>query len=59
MILGDFASKIGVGSVYEAEIMGLIIAMEYDVHHKWTRLWLETDSTSAVNKFKNPSIVPL
>ena len=57
--LGAFASKIGAWSVYEAEIMGLIIAMEYAAHHKWTPLWLETDSTSAVNAFKNPSIIPL
>jgi len=33
--------------------------MEYVAHHNWTRLWLETDSTGAVNAFKNPSLIPL
>ena len=32
--------------------MGPMIAMEYAAHRNWNRLWLESDSSSAVNAFK-------
>jgi len=57
--LGGFASNIGGGSVFDAEILGLILAMEFAVSNNWTRLWLETDSTSAVQAFHKPSLIPI
>ena len=33
--LGCFASNVGNGSVLEAELMGLIIAMEFAVSNHW------------------------
>jgi hypothetical protein len=57
--LGGFTSNIGGGLVFEAEILGLILAMEYAVSNNWTRLWLETDSTSAVQAFYKCSLIPI
>jgi hypothetical protein len=57
--LGGFASNIGGGSVYDAKILGLILAMEFAIAHNWTRVWLETDSSSAVTAFHKPSLVPI
>jgi len=36
--LGGFASNIGGGSIFDAEILGLILAMEFAVSNNWTRL---------------------
>lgn len=55
--MGCFASNVGNGSVFEAELMGLIMAMEFAVRNHWTRLWLECDSSSVVHAFKNVSII--
>ena len=57
--LGCFASNVGRGSVFDAEILGLIFAMEFVAKHNWNRLWLECDSTSVVHAFKNPDVVPI
>lgn len=57
--LGAFASNLREGSVYEAKITGLVMAMEFASHHNWSRLWLENDSSNAINAFKNPSLLPL
>jgi len=57
--LGGFASNIGGGSVFDAEILGLILAMEFAVSNYWTRLWLEMDSTSVVQAFHKPSLIPI
>ena len=57
--LGCFASNVGNGSVLEAELMGLIIAMEFAVSNHWNRLWLECNSSSAVHTFKNPTLIPI
>jgi len=46
-------------SVFEAELMGLILAMEFAVSRQWTRLWIECDSSSVVHAFKNPSVIPI
>jgi len=40
--------ELGMGFVFDAEILGLILAMEYAVSNNWTRLWLESDSSNAV-----------
>jgi len=57
--LGCFASNIGRLSVFEAELMGLIIAMESAASNSWDRLWLECDSSSVVDAFKNHSLIPV
>jgi len=57
--LGSFACNIGYGNVFEAELVGLICAMEYAASHNGYRLWLETDSSTAVQAFHNHSIIPL
>jgi len=33
--------------------------MEYAVSNNWPRLWLETDSSSAVQAFHKPSLIPI
>jgi len=38
--LGCFASNVGSLSVLEAELMGLILAMEFAARNHWNRLWL-------------------
>lgn len=57
--LGGFACNIGRVSVFEAEVLGLIFAMEYATSNNWSRLWLESDSTSAVEAFHKPSLIPV
>jgi len=57
--MGAFACNLGEMSVYETEITGLIMAMEFAAQNNWTRLWLESDSSSAVNAFKNHSLIPI
>ena len=57
--LGCFASNIGSWSVFEAELMGLILAMEFAARNHWNRLWLECDSSSVVHAFKNNIIIPI
>jgi len=57
--LGGFASNLGDCSVFEAELSGLMIAMEFAALYNWPRVWLESDSSSAIQAFKSPSIIPL
>jgi len=57
--LGGFASNLGDCSVFEAELMGLMIAMEFSALYNWPRVWLESDSASMVQAFKNSSLIPL
>jgi hypothetical protein len=57
--LGGFASNIGMVSIFEAEILGLIMAIEYAASNNWTHLWLESDSVSAVQAFHKPSLIPV
>jgi len=57
--LGCFASNIGSGSVFDAELMGLILAMEFAISNHWNRLWLECDSSSVVHAFKNTTLIPI
>ena len=58
-ILGCFASNIEQVSTLEAEILGLILSMDFAASNHWTRLWIECDSSSAVHAFKNPSTIPI
>lgn len=46
-------------SVFHAEILAFILAMEHVAHHGWRNIWLESDSTIALMTFANPSLVPL
>jgi len=57
--LGLFASNVGRGSVFEAKLLGLIFAMEFAAKHNWNRLWFECDSSSVVDTFKNPDVIPI
>ena len=57
--LGGFSSNIGVGTVFEAELTGLMLAIKYAASHNWSRLWLESDSSSAVLAFKNHETIPI
>jgi len=57
--LGSFACNLGHGNVLEAELAGMMYAMEFAASHNWSRLWLESDSSTAVQAFHNHSIIPL
>lgn len=41
LFLGCFASNVEHGSVLEAELLGLILAMEFAASNHWTHLWIE------------------
>jgi ribonuclease HI len=45
-------------SVFEAELTGIILALEYVASHSWQILWMESDLTSVVQAFKNVDIIP-
>jgi ribonuclease HI len=57
--LGAFCCNIGEASVYHSEVLAIILAMEHASAHGWRQLWLESDSTSALLIFSNPSLVPV
>lgn len=57
--LGAFTCNLGRCSVFEAEVFGYILAIEFAAHHGWSNLWLESDSSSALLVFKNVSLVPI
>jgi len=46
--MGCFASNLGTCSVFEAELHGLILAMEFASRNNWSQVWLESDSTTIV-----------
>jgi hypothetical protein len=58
LFLGAFACNLGEVSVFEAEITGILLAMEYAVTHSWHNLWIECDSSAAVQAFKHIDIIP-
>lgn len=57
--LGAFVGNIGAASVFHSEVLAFILAMEHAAHHGWRNVWLESDSSSAILIFSNPSLVPL
>jgi len=57
--LGGFSSNLGLQTVFEAELTGLMLAIEYAASHNWSRLWLESDSSCAVLAFKNHAAIPI
>ena len=56
---GRFLSQSGDCSVFEAEIMGFIIAMEMAARRHWCFIWIEADSTNALLALSKPSLVPI
>jgi len=56
---GAFVCNIGTQSVFYAEVMAIIFAIEYAVHHGWRNIWLESNSTSALRIFSNALLVPI
>lgn len=55
--LGAFSCNIGIASVFHAETLAFILAIEHAAHNGWWNLWLESDSTSALMIFSNSSLV--
>lgn len=58
IFLGPFASNLGDVTIFDEELTGILIAMEYAASHSWHNLWIECDSTSVVLAFKNANIIP-
>ena len=56
--MGCFASNLGAISVFEAELQGIIIALENAARFNWKNIWVESDSSSAVLAFKNSDLIP-
>jgi ribonuclease HI len=57
--LGGFSANLSGCSIFEAEVMGFIIAMEMAARHNWRFIWIEGDSTSVLMAFSKPSLVPI
>jgi len=45
---GAFYCNIGIQTVFYAEVLGIILAIEYAAQQGWRNIWLESDSTSAL-----------
>jgi ribonuclease HI len=58
-LMGGFSANLGDCSIFEAEIMGFIIAIKMTARHHWGFIWIEGDSTSALFTFIKPSLVPI
>ena len=56
---GAFACNVGMQSVFYAEVMAIIFAIELPARHGWRNIWLESDSTNALMIFSNPLLVPI
>jgi len=56
---GAFVCNIGTQSVFYAEVMTIIFAIEYAARHGWRNIWLESDSTNALRIFSNTLLVPM
>jgi ribonuclease HI len=54
-----FSCNLGHATVFSSKVQGIIFAMEFAALHGWTNIWLECDSTSAIDVFKSPSLVPI
>jgi len=55
--LGCFASNLGQKSVFEAELFGFVLALEFAIQHGWQHLWVEGDSQCALQAFGKPKLV--
>lgn len=56
--LGAFSCNIGTASIFHAETLAYILAIEHTAQHGWRNLWLESDSSSALLVFSKSSLVP-
>jgi hypothetical protein len=56
---GAFYCNIGMQTVFYAEVLGIILAIEYAAQKGWSNIWLESDSTSALLIFSKPLLVPI
>jgi ribonuclease HI len=56
---GAFSCNIGSHSVFYAEVLAIIIAIEFAASKGWRHLWVESDSSSAILIFSNYSLVPI
>jgi len=57
--LGAFSCNAGIQSVYYAEVLGIILAIEFAAQQGWRNIWIESDSTSALMIFSNHSLVSM
>jgi ribonuclease HI len=55
--IGYFAYNIGVANVVFAEILAVILAIEFAYRRNWSNLWIETDSMLASFAIKSSNIV--
>ncbi|GAU51353.1 hypothetical protein TSUD_413010 [Trifolium subterraneum] len=53
-----FADNLGVGSAFNAELIGAMNTIELANSKHWSNLWLETDSVLVVKAFTNPGLIP-
>jgi hypothetical protein len=56
--MGCFTLNIGQANAFQAELIGIMQAIELAHHHIWWNLWLETDSMMATLAYKSPSLIP-
>jgi len=49
---------LGLANVFDAELMGIILAVECAVNRNWNFLWIETNSMLATMAIKSPHMVP-
>jgi hypothetical protein len=56
---GCFTRNLGPFSVIESEILGYILKFKHAAQKGWLNIWLESDSTSALQTFKNTVMVPI
>jgi ribonuclease HI len=56
--IGGFAQNLGRTNSLEAEIMGVILAIDCAHERNWRQLWLECDSSLVVLAFKSPCVIP-
>ena len=56
---GAFYCNIGIQSVFYAEVLGIILAIEFAAREGWSNIWLESDYTSALMIFSNSLLVPI
>jgi len=54
---GAFTCNVRLQSVFDADILGFIFAIEYVARKGWTNILLESDSTSVIMIFSNNSLV--
>lgn len=45
-----FSCNIGEASVYHSEVLAIILSMEHASSHGWRHIWLESDSSSALDE---------